>query len=39
MGLVVAGAGLSGLGIPACVGQGRAAARAVWADVVTPGAA
>ena len=31
-GLLVAGAGLSGLGIPACIGQGRAAARAVWAD-------
>ena len=27
-GLVVAGAGLAGLGIPACIGQGRAAARA-----------
>jgi len=26
-GLVVAGAGLSGLGIPACIGQGRGAAR------------
>ena len=37
-GLLVAGAGLRGLGIPACIGQGRAAARAVWADTVTPGA-
>ena len=27
-GLVVAGAGLAGLGIPACIGQGRDAARA-----------
>jgi protoporphyrinogen/coproporphyrinogen III oxidase len=37
-GLLVAGAGLSGLGIPACIGQGRAAARAVGAATVTPGA-
>ncbi len=36
-GVWVAGAGLSGLGIPACIGQGRAAARAVRAATVTPG--
>ena len=29
-GLEVAGAGMSGLGIPACIGQGRAAARSLW---------
>ena len=36
-GLVVAGAGLSGLGIPACIAQGRAAARAVRADLEAGG--
>ncbi len=35
-GLAVAGAALRGVGIPACIGSGRAAARAVRASLVGP---